>query len=191
MTPALPWPKMLLSGARPPRFATGATPPNWKAKPTAKYAISATANAAMFIIIMCPAFFALVRPVTRNAKPTCMNSTRNPVMSSQTKLIDTRRWPASLASLLMPTWDTGTFVAPAPPVGDARKSDLFPVVSPAGSAPWWFVDTPTTISTMKVRTVSAMNFCRLLTSSSVPRTRPTRAAGGNLRTGCYPPVSET
>ena len=64
---------------------------------------------------MWPAFFARVRPVTSNAKPTCMNSTRKPVISSQVKLTDTRRWPVSLASWLMPTWDTGTdfaFVAP-------------------------------------------------------------------------------
>ena len=43
----------------------------------------------MFIIIMWAAFFARVRPVTKNAKPTCMNSTRNPVTSVHVKLIDT------------------------------------------------------------------------------------------------------
>ncbi len=51
-----------------------------------------------FIIIMWPAFFALVSPVTKNAKPTCMNSTKKPVMSNQAKLMDTRRCPASLAN---------------------------------------------------------------------------------------------
>ena len=60
--------------------------------------MSATANEAMFIIIMWPAFFALVRPVTRKANPTCMNSTRKPHMSIQVKLTDTRRRPVSLAS---------------------------------------------------------------------------------------------
>ena len=33
----------------------------------------------MFIIIMWPEFLALVSPVTKNAKPTCMNSTRKPI----------------------------------------------------------------------------------------------------------------
>ena len=45
----------------------------------------------MFIIIMWPAFFARVSPVTRNAKPTCMNNTRKPVISVQVKLMDTPR----------------------------------------------------------------------------------------------------
>ena len=74
--------------------------------------MNATANAAMFIIIMWPAFFALVSPVTRKAKPTCMNRTRKPVMSSQVKLMEMRRCPTSLASWLIPTWDTGTSVTP-------------------------------------------------------------------------------
>ena len=35
MMPALPWPKIPLSGETPPRLAIGAIPPNWKANPTA------------------------------------------------------------------------------------------------------------------------------------------------------------
>ncbi len=61
---------------------------------------------------MWPAFFARVRPVTSNAKPTCMKSTRKPVMSSQVKLIEIRRCPVSLASLLIPTCESGTFDCP-------------------------------------------------------------------------------
>jgi hypothetical protein len=52
---------------------------------------------------------ALVRPVTRNAKPTCMNSTRNPVRRVHVKLMDTPRWAVSVASWLIPSCDTGTF----------------------------------------------------------------------------------
>ena len=55
-------------------------------------------NDDRFIIIMCPAFFARVRPVTRNANPTCMKSTRKPVTSNHVKLIEIRRCPVSLAS---------------------------------------------------------------------------------------------
>jgi hypothetical protein len=70
--------------------------------------MSATANEVRFIMAMWPAFFALVKPVTSSAKPTCMNSTRNPVSSNQVKLTLTRRWPVSLASWLMPSCESGT-----------------------------------------------------------------------------------
>ena len=75
--------------------------------------MNAITNAAMFIIIMWPAFFALVNPVTRKAKPTCMKSTRKPVRRSQVKLMEILRWPTSLASWFSPTWETGTSVVPA------------------------------------------------------------------------------
>ena len=64
----------------------------------------------MFIIIMWAAFFARVRPVTRNANPTCMKSTRKPQISVHVKLIDTPRCPVSDASALMPGCDSGTLV---------------------------------------------------------------------------------
>ena len=64
----------------------------------------------MFIIIMWPAFFARVRPVTKNAKPTCMNNTKKPVINVQVKLMETPRWPTSDARPLMPTCVTGTLV---------------------------------------------------------------------------------
>ena len=58
--------------------------------------------AATFIIIMWAAFLARVRPVTRNAKPTCMKSTRKPVISVHIMLIAERflPMPASMASEL-------------------------------------------------------------------------------------------
>ncbi len=61
---------------------------------------------------MWPAFFARVRPVTNMAKPTCMKSTRKPVIKSHEKLIDTRRWPDSLANAWTPTWLGVTDFAP-------------------------------------------------------------------------------
>ena len=90
----------LVERAEPAEVATGATPPNWKANPTAKYAINATANDVRFIIIMWPAFFARVSPVTSKAKPTCMNSTRKPVSNSHTKLTLMRRWPGLVGHLV-------------------------------------------------------------------------------------------
>ena len=55
---------------------------------------------------MWPAFFARVSPVTRNAKPTCMNSTRKPVMSSQVKLIEIREVARLVGERLHPGWLT-------------------------------------------------------------------------------------
>ena len=94
--------------------------------------MNATANVAMFIIIMCAAFFARVRPVTRKAKPTCMNSTRKPHTSIHVKLIDTPRCPVWFARVLIPTCDIGTsgfalLKLPSPlndgPVGSAGGGD--------------------------------------------------------------------
>src|SRR5215831_13374295 len=37
-----------------------------------------------------------------------MKRTRKPVINSHVKLIETRRWPVSFASWLIPVWETGT-----------------------------------------------------------------------------------
>src|SRR6266568_4538910 len=42
-----------------------------------------------FIVMVCAAFFARVKPVSTSAKPACMNITRKPATSVQTKLIAT------------------------------------------------------------------------------------------------------
>ena len=60
---------------------------------------------------MWPAFFARVRPVTRNAKPTCMKSTRKPVSSSQVKLIEIAQVPGLVGQrVACPACESGTFV---------------------------------------------------------------------------------
>src|SRR5436853_1988792 len=41
-----------------------------------------------FMVIVWPAFFERVKPVSTSAKPACMNITRNPATSVHTKLID-------------------------------------------------------------------------------------------------------
>ena len=115
----------------------------------------------MFIIIMWPAFLALVSPVTRKAKPTCMKSTRKPVSSSQVKLIETRRCPASLARALIPTCETGTsfFVIACA----LRKSELFPVLVPPAS-PLWLANWLTAMRATKTTSVNARNFLPFDTS---------------------------
>src|SRR6266567_4412405 len=46
-----------------------------------------------FIIMVWLAFLARHKPVSTMAKPACMNITRKPVISVQTKLIATLFWP--------------------------------------------------------------------------------------------------
>ena len=82
---------------------------------------------------MWPAFFARVRPVTRNAKPTCMKSTRKPVSSNHVRLIEMPRWPVCVASVCMPACETGTFVTPG---ASGLLASTEPVFVPPGSA-WW------------------------------------------------------
>src|SRR2546426_3153072 len=42
-----------------------------------------------YIVMVCAAFFARVKPVSTSAKPACMNITRKPATSVQTKLMAT------------------------------------------------------------------------------------------------------
>ena len=82
---------------------------------------------------MWPAFFARVRPVTRNAKPTCMKSTRKPVSSNHVRLIEIARWPVCVARACIPAAETGTFVTPG---ASGLLASTEPVFVPPGSA-WW------------------------------------------------------
>src|SRR5215471_535689 len=84
-----------------------------------------------FIIMVWLAFFARHNPVSTTANPACMNMTRNPVMSVQTKLI---------AILFCPIWfNTSPTTRPLAlgvlsVMGSATAiSDTLPVVSPLGS----------------------------------------------------------
>ncbi len=53
-----------------------------------------------FMLIVCIAFFARVKPVSTSAKPACMNMTRKPVTRSQVKLIPSRFWSTRSASFV-------------------------------------------------------------------------------------------
>src|SRR2546422_7917372 len=59
------------------------------AKPIAQYASIAMPYTMKFIVVVWAAFLARVNPVSTRAKPACMNITRNPATSVQTKLIAT------------------------------------------------------------------------------------------------------
>ena len=53
-----------------------------------------------FIIMVWLAFLARASPVSTIAKPACMNMTRKPVTSVQTKLVAIRFWPTALTTSL-------------------------------------------------------------------------------------------
>src|SRR5215510_1930541 len=80
-----------------------------------------------FIDIVWAAFFARVNPVSTIAKPACMNMTRNPARSVQTKLMAILLWPTvSITSVRVGFFGslTGTSAA-------------VPVVAPVGSPFGW------------------------------------------------------
>src|SRR6185369_14435532 len=77
----------------------------------------------MFMAIVCDAFFARVNPVSQKANPACMNITRNPASSIQTKLLAIFAWPTSVAS----SSNVG------PDVFAATTSEALPVSEPVGS----------------------------------------------------------
>ena len=63
--------------------------PNAKAKPTAQKQIAAIEKLTRIFAITVPAFLPREKPISRKAKPACMNITRMPATSTQTELIPT------------------------------------------------------------------------------------------------------
>src|SRR5882672_2606073 len=78
-----------LSVGSPPNVERGPTPPICSAKPIAQNPRMPMAYTRKFIAIVWATFFARVRPVSTRAKPACMNITRKPATSVQTKLMAT------------------------------------------------------------------------------------------------------
>src|SRR5207244_3425095 len=71
-----------------------------------------------FIIMVWLAFFARANPVSTMAKPACMNMTRKPVTSVQTKLVAIRFWPTALTTswIVSPFFMSATGISAAVPV---------------------------------------------------------------------------
>ena len=57
--------------------------PNASPKPTAQYTSEHSANVSTFLPATCAAFFILVMPASRNAKPACMNITSTAATTTQ------------------------------------------------------------------------------------------------------------
>src|SRR5919112_1480585 len=75
-------------------------PPKAKANPTAQYMIPAIEKFVTIFAITVPAFLPREKPISRNAKPACMNITRQPAMITHSELIATEsgRTPLLAAS---------------------------------------------------------------------------------------------
>ena len=63
--------------------------PKAKAKPTAQKQIAAIEKLTRIFATTVPAFLPREKPISRKAKPACMNITRMPATSTQTELIPT------------------------------------------------------------------------------------------------------
>src|SRR3954463_5938810 len=63
--------------------------PNAKAKPTAQYMSAAIEKFVRIFAITVPAFFPRENPISRNAKPACMNITSTPATITQVELMPT------------------------------------------------------------------------------------------------------
>src|SRR5437867_12512297 len=107
-----------------------------------------------FIIMVWLEFFARASPVSTMANPACMNMTRKPVTSVQTKFVAIRFWPTAFttSAIVKPFFASLTGISAA-----------VPVIVPAGS--------PAALS-------SGFGTGILFTSESVIETTPTGAAAG-------------
>jgi hypothetical protein len=72
--------------------------PNMMPNPMTKKAMDPTQKSIMFFIMMLPAFFARVNPVSTIANPACMKNTRNAAISVQTTLMGCIAGAAAAAS---------------------------------------------------------------------------------------------
>ena len=99
--------------------------PKAKAKPTAQYMSAAIEKFVRIFAITVPAFFPRENPISRNAKPACMNITRQPAMITHSELIATEsgRTPFLAASKVSAAATAGTARAPRSPNRDPRASN--------------------------------------------------------------------
>src|SRR4051795_12103459 len=64
-------------------------PPKAKANPTAQYMMEEIEKLVRIFAITVPEFLARENPISRNAKPACMNITKQPATITQIELIPT------------------------------------------------------------------------------------------------------
>ena len=98
--------------------------PKAKAKPTAQKQIAAIEKLTRIFAITVPAFLPREKPISRKAKPACMNITRMPATSTHTELI-----PTSIGSL--PSLNRSSVSPSASAAPGATSSASSPAPKPA------------------------------------------------------------
>src|SRR4051795_6150389 len=85
-------------------------PPKANAKPTAQYMIPAIEKLVTILAMTVPAFLPREKPISRNAKPACMNMTRQPATITQVELMPTvsGSLPAPAASNVSASAEAGS-----------------------------------------------------------------------------------
>src|SRR3954468_19842491 len=98
--------------------------PKAKAKPIAQYMSAAIEKLARIFATTVPAFLPREKPISRKAKPACMNITRMPARTTHRELIATEsgRLPASAASRVSADATAGITRAATSPSRDPRTS---------------------------------------------------------------------
>src|SRR5215210_7593985 len=98
--------------------------PKANAKPMAQYMIAAIEKFVRIFAITAPAFLPREKPISRKAKPACMNMTRQPAMTTHSELIATEsgRAPACAASSVSAEATAGMESAATSPSRDPRAS---------------------------------------------------------------------
>ena len=98
--------------------------PKAKAKPMAQYMIAAIEKFVRIFAITVPAFLPREKPISRNAKPACMNITKQPAMITHSELIATEsgRTPLLAASRVSADATAGRTRAATIPNRDPRAS---------------------------------------------------------------------
>ena len=115
-------------------------PPKANAKRTAHQQIAAIAKLVRIFATTVPAFLALEKPISRKAKPACMNITSEPARITQIVLMPTD-WSSLPAIALLrsvasanavPVWPAG----PAPRAATTRGTFSHPCFLLVHRAPW-------------------------------------------------------
>src|SRR5215210_3277911 len=98
--------------------------PKANAKPMAQYMIAAIEKLVRIFAITVPAFLPRENPISRNAKPACMNITTMPARITHSELIATESGSAPLAAASRVSADAtaGTARAATSPSRDPRAS---------------------------------------------------------------------
>ena len=112
------------------------SPPKAKAKPTAQYRIAAIEKFVRILATTVPAFLPREKPISRKAKPACMNITKQPATITQSELMPTESGsPLPAASNVSAMAAAGSTSRATRPKRTARVIGVRRMDPPGSSAP--------------------------------------------------------